>query len=60
MTVQENARFTVYHMVSENKEYLWNIAKAIQTSLKINAITSGEAEMLCNNLKITMKEMEGC
>lgn len=61
MTIQENARFTVYQMVSDytkNKhENLWDIAKAVKTAYNIGAISEGETGMLCNSLHITFNEM---
>lgn len=61
MTINENARFTVYQYVQSYVDRIcndyWGTIKAIKTALKIQAITTGEAEMLCNNMHITFEEM---
>ena len=61
MTIQENARFTVYRLVSEYNPQdgnLWDIAKAIKTAYNINAISLAELEMLgYNTSRLTVKEI---
>lgn len=53
MTVQENARFTVYRLVTDynpQDENLWEIARAIRNAYNINAINEPEVKMLGYNL----------
>ena len=53
MTIQENARFTVYRLTTEYDPQngdLWDIARAIKTAYSIKAISKPEAEMLGYNL----------
>lgn len=61
MTIQENARFTVYRLVSEYNPQdgnLWDIAKAIKTAYNINAISLAELEMLgYNTSRLTVEEI---
>lgn len=61
MTVQENARFVVYRLVSEYDPQdgnLWDIAKAIKTAYNINAISITELEMLgYNTSRLTVEEI---
>lgn len=61
MTIQENARFTVYRLVSEYNPQdgnLWDIAKAIQTAYNINAISLAELKMLgYNTSRLSVEEI---
>ena len=61
MTIQENARFVVYRLVSEYNPHdgnLWDIAKAIKTAYNINAISITELEMLGYNAsRLTAEEI---
>lgn len=63
MTIQENARFTVYRLTTEYIEnidsiYLWDLAKMIKTAFNIGAITKSEVEMLGYNLsRLTFDEI---
>lgn len=53
MTIQENARFTVYRLVTEYNPQdgnLWEIARTIKNAYNINAISEPEVEMLGYNL----------
>ena len=61
MTIQENARFTVYRFVTEYDPQngdLWEIAKAIKNAYKLGAINEPEVEMLGYNLsRLTFEEI---
>ena len=63
MTIQENARCTVYRLTNEYMEnidsiYLWDLAKMIRTAFSIGAITKPEVEMLGYNLsRLTFDEI---
>ena len=61
MTLHENARFTVYRLVSEYNPQdgnIWEIAKAIKTAFIIKAINEVEVEMLGYNLsRLTVEEI---
>lgn len=61
MTIQENARFTVYRLVSEYNPQdgnLWDIAKAIKSAYNINAISLAELKMLgYNTSRLTVEEI---
>lgn len=63
MTIQENARFTVYRLADEYLEnidsiYLWDLAKMIKNAYIINAITKTEAIQLGHNLsRLTFEEI---
>lgn len=63
MTIQENARFTVYRLANEYMEnidsiYLWDLAKMIRTAFNIGAITEHEVKMLGYNLsRLTFEEI---
>mgnify|MGYP003288165153 CR=1 FL=1 len=63
MTIQENARFTVYRLASEYMEnidsiYLWDLAKMIKNAFNIGAISKPEVEMLGYNLsRLTFDEI---
>lgn len=61
MTIQENARFTVYRLVSEydpQNGNLWDIARSIRTAYNINAVTKAEVEMLGYNIsRLTFEEI---
>ena len=52
MTLQQNARFTVYRMVEEYNPQngnLWDIAKMIKHAYEINAIKEHEVRLLGMN-----------
>lgn len=61
MTLQENARFTIYRLVDEynpQDSNLWEIAKAIRNAFIIKAISKAEVEMLGYNLsRLTLEEI---
>ena len=62
MTIQENARFTVFRLTSEYLEdidsiYLWDLVKMIKNAFNINAINEAELENLCYNLHVTKEEV---
>jgi hypothetical protein len=61
MTLQANARFTVYRLVDEynpQDNNLWEIAKAIRNAFIIKAISKAEVEMLGYNLsRLTVEEI---
>ena len=61
MSVQENARFTVYRLVNEydpKNGDLWDIARAIKNAFKLGAISEPEVEMLGYNCsRLTMDEI---
>lgn len=61
MTIQENARFTVYRLTTEYNPQdgnLWDIAKMIRTAYNINAINKAEVKMLGYNLsRLTFEEI---
>lgn len=61
MTIQENARFTVYRLVGEYdpaNENLWDIARAIKNAYNINAINIEEVKMLGYNAsRLTVDEI---
>ena len=53
MSIQENARFTVYRLTTEYNPQdgnLWDIARSIKTAYNIGAISKPEVEMLGYNL----------
>jgi len=61
MTLQANARFTVYRLVNEynpQDNNMWEIAKAIRNAFIIKAISEAEVEMLGYNLsRLTIEEI---